>query len=136
MELATQLRDEAVSLVPLMQKTVDPSSARTLVGTKTHPNFELAAAGLGLHRGQFKNPTQAMRVIKKAFAGSISAATQKTPKKAKDWQSSFARYDELMATVYASTQPQEPAHNPSTDTPVAPVAAAAEPRAMRWSWRL
>ena len=52
---ARQLRDEAAALVPRMKKTVDPSTARTIIGDSTHPNAELAAAGLGLHRGVYPN---------------------------------------------------------------------------------
>lgn len=130
MELATQLWKEAAAILPRMQSTVDPSTARTLVGGKTHPNVALAASGLGLHRGLYKNPSQAMRALVKAFPGSISAAIQKNPSNAKAWQDRFTRFEELMATVYAPTQDATPAGTPvdGTSLAVMDVAAEAEPR--------
>ena len=95
MEVARQLRGHVTVLVPHMQCTVDPSTARTLVGNRTHPNLELAAAGLGLHRGLYQNASQAMREMNKAYPGSITESTMKNPKKAKEWRDSLARYEEL-----------------------------------------
>ena len=126
MQIAMQLRDQVAVRVPRMQSTVDPATARTLVGNNIHPNLELAAAGLGLHHGLYKNPSQAMRELEKAFPGSISASIHKNPNKAKGWRDHFARYEELeegrlqetalAATLNPSTQPLDsPADDMDTD---------------------
>ena len=39
MQIAMQLRDQVAVLVPRMQSTVDPLTARTLVGNNIHPNL-------------------------------------------------------------------------------------------------
>ena len=92
---AQKLYAEAADLVPLMQGTTDPDTSKKLVGKKPEPNVALAAAGLGMHRGVYKNAQRAMSELNNAYAGKIPASVQKNPKAAKEWKDKFARYDAL-----------------------------------------
>ena len=91
---ATKLYDEAAVLVPKMQNTTDPATQKKLVSKKPEPNVALAAAGLGLHRGVYKNASRAMAELNKEY-GTIPSTVQKNAKNAKDWKDRFARYEEL-----------------------------------------
>lgn len=95
MSEAQKLYAEAADLVPLMQGTTDPDTSKKLVGKKPEPNVALAAAGLGMHRGVYKNAQRAMSELNNAYAGKIPASVQKNPKAAKEWKDKFARYDAL-----------------------------------------
>ena len=92
---AQDLYREAADLVPLMQGTTDPDTSKKLVSKKPEPNVALAAAGLGMHRGVYKNAQRAMSELNNAYAGKIPAPVQKNPKAAKEWKDKFARYDKL-----------------------------------------
>ena len=60
------------------------------------PNVALAAAGLGLHTGVYKNPQRAMSEMNiTAYVEKIPASVQKNPKAVKEWKDRFARYYEL-----------------------------------------
>ena len=92
---ARQLYEEAAKLVPLMQGTTDPNTSKKIVSKKPEPNVALAAAGLGMHRGVYKNAQRAMSELNNEYDGAIPASVQKNPKAAKEWKDKFARYDEL-----------------------------------------
>lgn len=92
---ARQLYAEAAELVPLMQGMTDPDTSKKLVSKKPEPNVALAAAGLGMHRGVYKNAQRAMSELNNEYDGAIPASVQKNPKAAKEWKDKFARYDEL-----------------------------------------
>ena len=90
---ATKLYDEAKGLVERMQNITDPETSKKLVSKKPEPNVALAAAGLGMHRGVYKNAQRAMSELNNAYAGKIP--NNQNPKAAKEWKDRFARYEEL-----------------------------------------
>ena len=60
-----------------MQSTTDPATLRKLAKKQPPPNVLLAAAGLGLHRGAYREASRAMADLNSAYPHSIPAAIQK-----------------------------------------------------------
>ena len=77
--IATTLYNEAAALVPIMQSTTDPATLRKLAKKQPPPSVLLAAAGLGLHRGAYREASRAMADLNSAYPHSIPAAIQKNP---------------------------------------------------------
>ena len=64
---AKSLHAEATKLVPLMQATTDTTlrSKKKLVPKNPEPNIPVAAAGLGLFKGEYTNAQRAMADLNK-----------------------------------------------------------------------
>jgi hypothetical protein len=104
--IATTLYNEAAALVPRMQSTTDPATLRKLACKRPPPSVALAAAGLGLHRGAYREASRAMADLNRAYPNSIPASIQKNPgiiALVKGWRQRFARYDELLAREMLAT---------------------------------
>lgn len=78
---ATKLYTEATKLVPLMQQTTDTTlrQKKKLVPKNPEPNIAMAAAGLGMYKGEYSNAQRAMSDMNKVCREDAQPSTSRLP---------------------------------------------------------